>query len=127
MSTTTTRQLRERRRRRIRGKVAGTAERPRLAVFRSNRTLTVQVIDDIAGVTLASAGSAEKDLKGSALYLLAWIDFDAKKYAEAAKGWKRLTDDHPKHALAADAAYQRGVALKEAGEHVQRKAGKAGK
>jgi large subunit ribosomal protein L18 len=56
VSTLTTRQARERRRRRIRGKVAGTAERPRLAVFRSNRGIFAQLVDDQSGRTLASAG-----------------------------------------------------------------------
>ena len=56
MSTVTTRQLRERRHRRIRGKVAGTAERPRLAVFRSNMGISAQLIDDASGTTLAGAG-----------------------------------------------------------------------
>ena len=55
MTVATTRQLRERRRRRIRGKVAGTAERPRLAVFRSNMGIAAQLIDDQAGSTLAAA------------------------------------------------------------------------
>jgi large subunit ribosomal protein L18 len=55
VSTATTRQLRDRRRRRIRGKVAGTAERPRLAVFRSNLGIAAQLIDDQAGATLAAA------------------------------------------------------------------------
>ena len=55
MSTLTTREARERRHRRIRGKVAGTAERPRLAVFRSNRGIFAQLIDDDAGRTLAGA------------------------------------------------------------------------
>jgi len=55
VSTATTRQLRARRRRRIRGKVAGTAERPRLAVFRSNLGIAAQLIDDQAGATLAAA------------------------------------------------------------------------
>ena len=67
MSTTTTRQLRERRRRRIRGKVAGTAERPRLAVFRSNLGIAAQLIDDQAGATLAAASwqQLKKGFKGS--------------------------------------------------------------
>jgi large subunit ribosomal protein L18 len=56
VSTLTTRQARERRRRRIRGKIAGTAERPRLAVFRSNRGIFAQLVDDQSGRTLASAG-----------------------------------------------------------------------
>jgi large subunit ribosomal protein L18 len=55
MSTLTKRQARERRHRRIRGKVAGTAQRPRLAVFRSNRGVFAQLIDDQTGRTLASA------------------------------------------------------------------------
>jgi large subunit ribosomal protein L18 len=55
MSTLTKRQARERRHRRIRGKVSGTAERPRLAIFRSNRGIFAQLIDDQAGRTLASA------------------------------------------------------------------------
>jgi large subunit ribosomal protein L18 len=66
MSTATARQLRERRRRRIRGKIAGTAERPRLAVFRSNAGISAQLIDDQSGRTLASAGwQGLKKLKGS--------------------------------------------------------------
>ena len=67
MSTATTHQLRERRRRRIRGKVAGTAERPRLAVFRSNLGIAAQLIDDQAGATLAAASwqQIKKGFKGS--------------------------------------------------------------
>ena len=47
---------------RIRGKMSGTAERPRMSVFRSNKGIYVQVIDDLAGVTLAAASS--KGLEG---------------------------------------------------------------
>jgi large subunit ribosomal protein L18 len=57
--------IRQRRATRVRSQVRGTAERPRLSVFRSNRAIWAQVIDDAAGRTLASAGSihvAEKDL-----------------------------------------------------------------
>jgi large subunit ribosomal protein L18 len=49
---------------RIRKKVSGTAERPRLAVFRSLNHIYAQVIDDVNGKTLASASTTEKDLKG---------------------------------------------------------------
>jgi len=55
MSTLTKREARMRRHRRVRGKVAGTAERPRLLVFRSNRGISAQLIDDQAGRTLAAA------------------------------------------------------------------------
>jgi large subunit ribosomal protein L18 len=55
VSTLTTRQARERRHRRVRGKVSGTAERPRLAVYRSNRGIFAQLVDDGTGRTLASA------------------------------------------------------------------------
>ena len=49
---------------RIRKKVSGTAERPRLAVFRSLNHIYAQVIDDVSGVTLVAASTTEKDLKG---------------------------------------------------------------
>jgi large subunit ribosomal protein L18 len=55
MATLTARQARDRRHRRVRSKVAGTAERPRLAVFRSNLGISAQLIDDRAGRTLAAA------------------------------------------------------------------------
>ncbi len=55
MSVMTKRQARMRRHRRVRGKVAGTAERPRLVVFRSNRGISAPLVDDRAGRTLASA------------------------------------------------------------------------
>jgi large subunit ribosomal protein L18 len=47
----------------IRKRISGTAERPRLTVFRSNRALSVQIIDDTTGQTLASASTLEKDLR----------------------------------------------------------------
>lgn len=50
---------RDRIRRRIRGKISGDAERPRLSVFRSNRYIYAQLIDDAEGVTLAQASSRE--------------------------------------------------------------------
>ena len=56
---------RERRKLRIRKKVAGTAERPRLSVFRSARHIYAQVIDDVSGKTLAHASTLSKDLKGT--------------------------------------------------------------
>ena len=53
-----------RRHRRVRKKVHGTAARPRLAVFRSNKHISVQVIDDDAARTLVSASTLESDLRG---------------------------------------------------------------
>ena len=57
---------RARRHRRIRGKVTGTAARPRLSVSRSNLRIYAQVIDDTKGHTLAAAGSTEAELRGLA-------------------------------------------------------------
>jgi len=56
MATLTKNEARQRRHRRVRGKVSGSLERPRLAVFRSNRGVFAQVIDDSTGKTLAGAG-----------------------------------------------------------------------
>jgi large subunit ribosomal protein L18 len=56
---------RKRRHQRVRKKVRGTPERPRLAVFRSNKHVYAQVIDDVNGVTLAAASTREKDFPGS--------------------------------------------------------------
>jgi len=56
--------VRFKRKRRIRGALEGTTERPRLAVFRSNRHISVQVIDDAKGTTLVSATTLEAELKG---------------------------------------------------------------
>jgi large subunit ribosomal protein L18 len=53
-----------RRRRRVRAKIRGTAERPRISVFRSNRGIFAQLIDDDAGRTLASVSWIEADLRG---------------------------------------------------------------
>jgi large subunit ribosomal protein L18 len=68
--------MRKRRQRRVRGSVSGTAARPRLNVFRSLNNIYVQVIDDEAGFTLASASTAEKDLGGQ---------LDGKKKLEQAQ------------------------------------------
>ena len=51
---------RQKRHTRVRGKISGTAERPRLNIYRSNTNIYAQVIDDVAGVTLASASSLKE-------------------------------------------------------------------
>ena len=58
-------ELRKRRHFRVRKKVLGSADRPRLAVFRSTKHITAQVIDDRTGRTLASASTVEADLRGA--------------------------------------------------------------
>ncbi|HEY4399553.1 MAG TPA: 50S ribosomal protein L18 [Lactobacillaceae bacterium] len=57
--------LRKKRHARVRGKISGTAARPRLNVFRSNKSIYAQVIDDVAGVTLASASSLDAAVSGT--------------------------------------------------------------
>jgi large subunit ribosomal protein L18 len=64
MTVTTKPQQRLRRRRRIRHKVRGSAERPRLSVFRSNRGIFAQLVDDDSGRTIAAVNWTEKDLRG---------------------------------------------------------------
>ena len=63
MAVQTKNASRLRRRRRVRAKVRGTAERPRISVFRSNRGIAAQLIDDDAGKTIAAASWTEADLR----------------------------------------------------------------
>lgn len=69
---------------RIRGKVSGTASCPRLTVFRSNKQIYAQVIDDEAGVTLASASSLKLDAKGTKQEIAALVGAEVAKAAIAA-------------------------------------------
>ncbi len=56
-------QVRQKKHRRMRNHIAGTAERPRLAVFRSNNHMYAQIIDDTVGRTLVSASTTQKEIK----------------------------------------------------------------
>ena len=60
-----TRGQRIKRHQRVRGKISGTAERPRLSVFRSENNIYAQIIDDVAGCTLVSASTVEKSFEGN--------------------------------------------------------------
>ena len=57
--------VRQHRHTRVRGKISGTAERPRLNVYRSNKNIYAQLIDDVAGVTLASASTLDKSIEAA--------------------------------------------------------------
>ncbi|MGH8935204.1 MAG: 50S ribosomal protein L18 [Acidimicrobiia bacterium] len=75
---------RRRRHRRVRKKIYGTAQRPRLAVFRSNRYIYAQVIDDQRGRTLASASSQESEVRARSLTVETAADV-GRALAERAK------------------------------------------
>lgn len=91
------RSARIRRHGRVRRKVNGTAERPRVAVFRSNRHIEVQVIDDVAGRTLASASSREKGYTGA-----------SGSNCEGAADVGRLVADRAKGAGVTQVVFDRG-------------------
>jgi large subunit ribosomal protein L18 len=112
-------QVRQKKHRRLRNHIAGTAQRPRLAVFRSNNHMYAQVIDDVAGKTLVSASTLQKDVKAelektndvkAAAYLGTVI---GKKAVEA--GIKEVVFDrggfiyHGKIAALAEAAREAGL------------------
>jgi large subunit ribosomal protein L18 len=63
MTVTTKPQQRLRRRRRVRAKITGTPQRPRISIFRSNRGISAQLVDDVAGRTLAAVVWTEADLR----------------------------------------------------------------
>jgi large subunit ribosomal protein L18 len=84
MATLSTSEARARRHRRVRGKVSGTAERPRLVVFRSNRGIDAQLVDDATGRTLTGVSwlQLKKSFKGSKTEQAAEV---GKQLAESAK------------------------------------------
>jgi large subunit ribosomal protein L18 len=118
--TTSQRQrLRQRRHARVRKKVVGTPQRPRLAVFRSNRHISAQVIDDLNGRTLAAASTVEADLRGGVTANKDAATTVGRLVAERARaaGIERVVFDrggflyHGRVAAVADAARQAGLEL----------------
>ncbi|HTX00072.1 MAG TPA: 50S ribosomal protein L18 [Acidimicrobiales bacterium] len=111
--------LRTRRHARVRRKVIGTAERPRLAVFRSNRHIVAQVIDDSIGHTIAAASTVEASLRAGSTGNAGAAAAVGKLVAERAKqrGIDRVVFDrggsqyHGRIAALADAARQAGLEL----------------
>ncbi len=95
MSTISAPKKRLKRRRRVRAKVSGTAERPRISVFRSNRGIFAQLIDDQAGRTLAAVQWTEPELKNL-------------KRAEAASRAGGLLAERAKAAGVEQAVFDRG-------------------
>lgn len=90
-----------RRHRRVRKRLSGTAERPRLAVFRSNRYIYAQIIDDLAGHTMAAASSLEGELRSRTLTMGTAAEVGALVARRAAEaGITRVVFDrggHPFH------------------------------
>lgn len=84
-------QQRERRHRRVRAKVAGTAQRPRLSIFKSNTRIVAQIINDDSGVTLAAVSSATE--KGKTPREKAEAAASALAKAAGAKGVKKVVFD----------------------------------
>jgi large subunit ribosomal protein L18 len=95
MSRPTVLEARRRRHRRVRGKVSGTAERPRLAVYRSNRGIEAQLIDDLDGRTIAAASWLQVKTK------------DGSKIDQAAAVGKLLAE-RAKQAGVESAVFDRG-------------------
>jgi large subunit ribosomal protein L18 len=111
------REARLRRHRRVRKKVRGTAARPRLAVFRSNRHISAQLIDDLTGRTLACASTVEAELRTGGTGNRAAATAVGRLVAERAKaaGIERVTFDrggflyHGRVAALAEAAREAGL------------------
>ena len=92
-----THELRDRRHRRVRKKVSGTSERPRLAVFRSNKHIYVQAIDDVNGRTVASASTMEAALRSGSTGTV-----------DAARAVGKLVGERAKEAGVTSVVFDRG-------------------
>ncbi len=110
----TKKELRERRHTRVRSKISGTPERPRLTIFRSNRFVSAQLIDDVAGRTLAAAHG--RDVKGAASVQAKSVGAEIAKKAKEA-GITTIVFDRSGYMYAgqvkalADAAREGGLAF----------------
>jgi len=110
---------RGRRHRRVRKKVSGTSERPRLAVFRSSKHIYAQAIDDVAGRTIVSASTVESDARGGRTATVDAAHDVGKRLAERAKaaGISTVVFDrggfkyHGRVAAVADGAREAGLSL----------------
>ncbi len=107
--------IRERKHVRVRQKISGTAEKPRLCVFRSNKHIEAQIIDDVKGVTLVSSSSTQLHLaNGSNCEAAAKVGADLAEKAKA-KGIEFVAFDrggylyHGRVAALADAAREGGL------------------
>ena len=111
------REARIRRHRRVRKQVRGTAARPRLAVYRSNRHINAQIIDDVNGRTIAAASSVETGVAAGGTSNIAAATSVGKLLAERAKaaGIDKVVFDrggflyHGRVAAVADAAREAGL------------------
>jgi large subunit ribosomal protein L18 len=116
VATLTVREARQRRHRRVRGKVAGTADRPRLVVTRSNRGIVAQLVDDANGQTVASATwlQVAKSFKGDKSAQAAEVGKLLAQKAKAAKIESAVFDRggylyHGRVKALADAAREGGL------------------
>ena len=91
--------IREKKHSRIRNRISGTAQCPRLAVYRSNKHIYAQIIDDKAGSTLVSASSLDKDVKSSVA---------VGSNIEAAKAVGKLVAERAKEKNIVDVVFDRG-------------------
>ena len=121
--------IRQKRHRRVRGKLSGTADRPRLNVFRSNTGIYAQVIDDVAGVTLASASTLDKEVSKGTKTEQAVVVGKLVAERAVAKGISKervgalasnIRDVRPPEPY-------KGKGIRYEGEFVRRKEGKTGK
>ena len=91
-----TKKARIQRHKRVRGKISGTAECPRLCVYRSTNNIYAQIIDDVKGVTLVSASSLDKSIEGNG------------GNKEAAKAVGKLVAERAKEKNITDVVFDRG-------------------